>query len=162
MRRPGRWSAPARWRRAGARRAATTEASAGTASQRLRVSSRSPRQLHDRVRLARGRQLDAVGAARRAGRRLQHAASAIREVQRQHFLERRVDQPVAHEGLRAEDEQAAATLSDEVAGRLELIGAERSAFDVGEHHRVVAEQVLALRGIAGGQRGASRERAAWM
>ena len=59
-------------------------------------------------------------------------AAAIVQLDRQHFFERRAEQPLVRKRTAAQHQQAAAALADEVRHQRELRAREEVAFDVGD------------------------------
>ena len=94
----------------------------------------------------------------RPGSRSPARPAASGELERQQVLEQGSGESLAQERPRPQHEQAAAALADEAPRRLELGARELMRLDVGEHERVVAEERVARRGVAGGQAVAARLR----
>ena len=76
---------------------------------------------------------------------------SVRSIGRR-LLERGAGEALAIERSRAEHEQAAAALGDEIAGQLELLAREEVGLDVAEDHAVIREQLRPLERIAARQR----------
>src|SRR4029450_11694356 len=113
---------------------------------------------HDWMRFAIRRKYQAV---RLAGSNCStnDAAAAVMQIDRQNLLERGAHQALLRERLGAKNEQASATLADEVSCHLELSATQRVGLDVRENDCIVLkERITVPREARGELLGASGHR----